>query len=72
LHQQRNPKGNGSERVLDSYKQHSKQVLAKLGSMGLVLVGKLALEGKAADKVLGMVLVDKVLGMVRCFGQIRM
>jgi hypothetical protein len=62
--------GNVSGCVLDSYKQHSIQVLAKLGSMGLL--GKLALEGKVVGMALGMVLVDMVLGTMRCFGRIQM
>jgi hypothetical protein len=62
--------GNVSGCVLDSYMQHSIQVLAMLGSMGLA--DKLALEGKVVGKALGMVLAGKVLGTMRCFGQIRM
>ncbi|MGB7978743.1 MAG: hypothetical protein WCF19_06255 [Chlamydiales bacterium] len=62
--------GSEFESALDSYTQHSKQALAMLGSMDLE--GKLALEGKAADKVLGRVLAGRVLGTAHCFDQIRM
>jgi hypothetical protein len=62
--------GNVSGCVLDSYMQHSIQVLAMLGSKDLA--GKLALVGKVVGKALGMVLVGMVLGTMRCFGQIQM
>ncbi|HSX10360.1 MAG TPA: hypothetical protein VLF94_01400 [Chlamydiales bacterium] len=39
------------ERELDSYKQHSKQVLAKEGSRLQVLVGTVALVGMVVGKV---------------------
>ena len=67
------------ERVLDSYKPHSKRVLATVGNMSLVHPDTFGWEDMVVDMAVGMAWVSKlalhmafelVVGLVSCFGQI--